>query len=138
MKTATYRRATAIGIAMAAASTNVFAEWLYLSQALDGQATFYVESESLRRSSTRAKMWEMTDFRDPMRLPVGQYLSSKERKEYDCSAEATKILYVTTYAERMGTGRVVTSINTEEFEKWRPIVPGSVDEAKWKMACSRR
>ena len=138
MRISSHITLTIVGIALAFAPTIARAEWVRVGNALNGELTYYFESGSQRINGTWVRMWEMTDLRNPIAVrPSGrQYLSSKEHKEYDCLRETRRVLYVVLYAENLGGGTTVMSGDTEKTADWSPIVPGSIDEQKWKVACS--
>ena len=64
------------------------------------------------------------------------YLSSKAQTEYDCAEAQSRILVVYVYSGQMGRGTQV-GYDTDPT-KWRPVMPGSVDQAMWKVACGKQ
>ena len=63
----------------------------------------------------------------------GPLLSTQARSEFDCSQVRSRVLALTDFSGNEGSGKVVYSNSAEQ--KWEPVVPGSVSQTLWKVAC---
>jgi hypothetical protein len=67
------------------------------------------------------------------------YKSTKNLFAFDCKSEESTLVSGFNFSEPMGGGKVVGSYTLQKIDwKWEPIVPDSVTEYLWKMACSKR
>lgn len=70
-----------------------------------------------------AKMWVLTDFKNPRRVGNGpQYLSSADLNEFDCRAGQHRIVSFTEYSGYMGSGTVGASMSY--INAWEEICAG--------------
>jgi len=118
---------------LAVVSTSAVAEWVHI---VDNKATgtsYYINSDIIRKSSNKVKVWELIDLKKAVNSSEKKYISAKLHTEYDCKEEQTRILYSVLYAGNMGAGEIIRSYYTSE--KWSPIVPDSVGTPLLKYAC---
>jgi hypothetical protein len=114
------------------ASAAAWADWIPVSVA--DEHISYINPTTIRRSGDQARMWGLHDYKTAKPLGKRQYMSMKAQSEYDCKDERLRILYTTMSAENMGGGETVYSSDGVP-SNWVPIVPGSVGETLWKIAC---
>jgi hypothetical protein len=62
--------------------------------------------------------------------------SFKTLEEYDCKEEKSRRLQLIFYPESMGGGLAVS--NNSEHGKWEAIIPDTVGEFMWKIACGKK
>ncbi len=113
------------------------ADWEYTIETNTG-STSYHDKSSIRRSGVSVKMWMMTDFSSAQTSGGRKYKSSKRFVDYNCAEETFALISVVNYSGSMGEGGVVRSMTWQERElEWEPLVPGTVVEAMWKIACGK-
>ena len=99
----------------------------------------YAHPASIRKKSGLVKMTNLLDFRDPQtdQSIGGQpYLSQREQREYDCKDARYRLLRFSLHSGHMDTGRIVRSVPASR--EWSAVVPGSLGEALWNLACGRK
>jgi hypothetical protein len=116
-------------------SIDVFAELMQVGENKD--LTLYVYPTTIRATGAKVKMWDMTEFKRGMESHAasGYYWSSKSLVEYNCEEEESRILTFSHFSEPKGQGRVLYSL--EEPGKWKPIMPESMGQTLWKIACDK-
>jgi hypothetical protein len=116
-------------------STNTMAEWSAVG-AGDYIATAYADRATIKRNGAMVSMSGMYDFKRQDYTPEGKGLySTVVLREYDCDKRRVRLLSSIDFAGQMGTGAAVdTSTHTG---RWEDVVAGALDEAFWKIACSR-
>ena len=113
----------------------VYAEWVLLGTADDG-THFYVDRDTIRRKGDLVKMWALFDYNAIHTDPGGSFLSVNMQKQFDCAEERARLLAFTDYSGNMGSGKVVYSDSDER--KWEPIIPRSINQALWQIACGKQ
>jgi hypothetical protein len=117
-----------------------WAGWEYTGTSSDDAITYYHDKSTIRRNGVIVKIWEMKEYSTAQtNSESNRYQSDKILWAFNCREETKTITSIVEYAGSMGTGSVVSSITAEEsWLKWSPIVPGSVAEVTWKIACSKK
>jgi hypothetical protein len=82
------------------------------------------------------KIWALRDYKTIRTGAGGLFLSGKDQYEYACAEEHTRVLAFTEFSGNMGNGNVVHSNSVEG--KWEPVIPGSIDQGLWKIACGKK
>ena len=123
-----------IAALLAVFSTSVMAEWTAVGSA--DTDTIYADLSTIRKSGDRVKMWALLDFKVIQTLVDKRYLSEVSQSEYDCKEETSRLSALIFYSKNMGAGEVVYSSGAMHEEP-RPVSPGSVDEALFKVACGK-
>ncbi len=120
-------------------STNVFAEWTDVAGNDAAGLTKYVDLEKINRQSNKVKMWQLSDFKTVQIFAEDntRYLSSVSRYEYDCEEETARQLDLYWYSGNMRGGEVVYSHSNIQNQA-ESIVPGSVGETLYKIACGKK
>ena len=113
-----------------------YAEWEKIGSGEDGGFVVYVDLDSVRRKGNVVKIWRLFDLKTTKTWRGISYLSSKGFDEFDCTDEQSRILASYLYASQMGRGQILHSDSNPG--KWEPIMPGSVDQVLWKVACGKR
>jgi hypothetical protein len=117
-------------------SQPAWAGWVELGSAGAGTEkafTHYIDPETVRKTPNGRRAWMMNDFERPQPDPSGSYRSSKELEEFDCAGERNRTLQGSAFSGQMGTGLVVTSLDSAG--RWLIVSPGSVAEAQLKAVC---
>ena len=114
------------------ASFGAMAEWTEVNRS--AKRTTYVDLNTIRRSGHMAKIWTLDDENFPRASRSGAtYLSSRVRNEYDCRDERARMSDLSAHTERMAKGSTVFSYS--EGGEWSSVVPDSIGEAIFKIAC---
>jgi hypothetical protein len=117
----------------------VYAEWIGVGGKVDKGLTIYtvyVDADSISRTGENVTLWALFDYMSIQSIVGGPWLSSKTRREYDCSNERVRLLGYMTFTGNMGSGEPVFS-NSDQ-SPWEPIAPGSIDSGLWEVACSAK
>jgi hypothetical protein len=116
-------------------NTSVMAEWTALKWSHeDGGLTLFVDYTTIRKEGDIAKMLSLVDFKVVEKDEVDLY-SSRAQNEYDCKEKKIRQLYYSLYSDSMGKGKMEHA-NSEHLN-WLPVQPRSMEEAMWKVACSK-
>lgn len=113
----------------------VQAEWELVSGDDSAKLTVYVDRETIRRQGDLVKMWQLYDYKTVQTVAGDSLLSIQRHNEYNCAEPRTRMLAYTWFSSNMGRGRVV--YKTAEEQQWERIIPRSIDQTLWKVACSK-
>ena len=116
-------------------AAQVYAEWELASGDDSAKLTVYVDRDTILRKENLVKMWQLYDYKTVQTVAGDSLLSIQRHNEYDCTGERTRMLAYTWFSSNMGRGRVV--YKTAEEQPWAPVVPRSIDQALWKVACGK-
>jgi hypothetical protein len=120
------------------ATANAWADWTLVGEGeiKEGRLTVYADRETIGRAGDFAKMWSLFDFSIPQLLRgKREYRSVKFQKEFDCGQRQFRVLSLDWYADNMSRGEPIASTSVDS--EWKPVSPGSVDEAVWGAACTQ-
>ena len=128
--------AGAAAAAAAAATTAAAAShWELLGTSVaNGGMDVYLDRSTIRRSGSRAQMWDLWDFKSAHSFEGKPLLSVRNQYEYDCAGTRRRMLSTAGFSGHMGQGAVVGSGNTTLA--WEPIPPGGPIRDYWKIACA--
>jgi hypothetical protein len=111
-------------------STNVMAEWTYISTTPEGDISYYYDFSTIQRTGNKVKVWSLLDNKKPSKTGI---MSFKAQEEYDCSAETVAGLYLITSSDHMSSGSILNSLQVP-YEP-RPIAPDTVFKRILDMVC---
>ena len=121
-------------ILLTVASNAAMADWIPVGN--NTSFTMYADPASIRKEDKRVKMWALTDFKTVnTTTDAKEYRSMKVQSEYDCQAVQSRLLEFSAYSANMGEGEMI--LNKAGLGKWKPVLPGSVIESFWNMACGK-
>ena len=124
-----------MGVLLVCATGTALADWVRIRS--DGTVTVLADSGSVSRSGDMATMWSMINYTTPRKTDDGEdYLSSRQRLEYDCTDKLSRRLEFDRYSDLSGLGRAVYS--NKNASAWSPVTPGSVAGELFKFACSAK
>ncbi len=112
-----------------------YAEWVKVSDGDEAGKTVYVDPATIRRNSNLVKMWQFYDYKTVQTVGGVRFLSAKEQWEFDCAEERSRVLALKEFSGNMGSGTV--AFTNSEVGKWIPVMPGSIGQSVWKVACSK-
>lgn len=100
------------------------------------QADTFFDPKSIRTTDGMAKMWVITNFKEPQRIDGKLHWSSKARIEYDCRNESSRIdgayFYPLPYAKGNVSGMESSS------NEWYPIAEKGLARGLASVACKKR
>ena len=107
---------------------------------VDDDFVLYYDKSTIRQDGVIAKMWVMKNyFTTQMTFDKKSYKSAKNFFHYNCKDELIILFSIALFPESSGRGSSVVSVTLKENEmNWKPVVPGSIDEENWKIACGRK
>ena len=117
-------------------SIPAYAEWVLVSGDDEAGLTVYVDPDTILRKGNLVKMWQLYDYKTVQAVAGDSLLSIQRQNEYDCTDERTRMLAFTWFSSNMGKGRVV--YRTADEQQWEPVIPRSIDQALWKVACGKQ
>ena len=119
-------------------STSVFAEWTRVTESADGDMTAYIDFGTIKRKGNKVKMWYLQDYKAVHSLSRnGEYLSGASYHEYDCEEDTKRMLDLYLYSGNMGDGEIVGS-RTNIKDEAKSVIPGSIEETLFKIACGKK
>jgi hypothetical protein len=115
-----------------------WAEWERISN--DGDSYIYADRETIRKKGNFVEMWRLKNyFRVQDDYSGNKYKSSKLMTRYDCNDRTGAVVSLVHFSEEYGQGDVVFSGTRKKNEiNDEPIVPGSVGEVAWQIACGKK
>lgn len=118
-------------ILLSAICNSAMAEWSYIGD--NDDVTIYVDSSTIKKRGSTAKIWVLFDYKAPRTLQSGaSYLSLKRLNEFDCKKDEERMLSFVIAADHMGKGDALPS---SEKTEWNPIIPDSATAEVSKYAC---
>ena len=128
-------KSAVIGVLLVCATGTALADWVRIRS--DGAVTVLADSASVSRSGDMATMWSMINYTTPRKTDEGEdYLSSRQRLEYDCTDKLSRRLEFDRYSDLSGLGRAVYS--NKNASTWSPVAPGSVVGELFRFACGAK
>ena len=97
----------------------------------------FIDPDTIRHKESLVKRWELFDFNRVQTFGGKSYLSKTLLAEYDCAEEQHRFLAVAYYSLEMGQGVVVYK-NEHQPSRWMPVMPDTVGQALWKLACGKK
>jgi len=83
-----------------------------------------VDFERVRKKNGYYFVWVLTDMKDS-KHDVSSLIT---HQKLDCKSNRTKVLDGTLFSERMGTGRILSSLDSSLLNKWEYSYPKSASE----------
>ena len=117
-----------------------WAGWERIGTSDEGGLTVYVDTSTIRKNGAISRMWELIDVSSVQTNSLGErYMSGKSLQAYNCRDETNALISLVKYSGSMGQGNAVWSGMRQEREwEWEPVVPGSIAETAWKIACGKK
>jgi len=119
-----------------------WAGWERIGEAGDGDVDFeryYYDKSTIRKNGAISRMLHLIDYSIVQADNSARWSSAKVLQAYNCKDETSTIISLDLYSGYMGEGENIYSITRQERElEWEPIVPGSTDEIRLKIACGRK
>lgn len=119
-------------------STNVLAEWTEVFNNTKGDMTVYVDFGTIKKKGHKVKMWDLYDFKTVKNSSKGGFFSQVGLDEFDCEEETSRILTFYNYSGNMRSGDIVYSDTDTDTVKSEPILPDSINQGLFKIACGKK
>ena len=113
---------------LAFVTSPAWAEWVKVRETKD--ATFYIDTATIRKDGHFRKIWEVKDFRE---RDTGGEMSVRFLSEYDCKEERYRVLSLSSHSEPMAGGHIV--ISGDDPSHWVAIPPDTLGEITMKRVC---
>lgn len=123
-----------LAILLIVASTSAMAEWTMWDE--DNSTKQYVDYASIRKTGDMVKMWNLQDHKTIKHEGNIPYLSTKGQDEYGCTSKTWRALSFIVFSGHMGGGKVLYQDVVRGEAK--PVLLGSLGEARWKVACGKK
>ena len=107
-----------------------------MSDSDEAGKTVYVDPTTIRRNSNLVKMWQFYDFKTVQTVGSIRFLTAKEQWEFDCAEERSRVVARKEFSGNMGSGTMVST--NSQVGKWVPVIPGSIGQTVWKVACEKQ
>lgn len=99
--------------------------------------TAYVDPATIKRSGNVVTMWDVLDYKKAQEIPSGKsFQSVRAQTEYSCTDKNLRPLAASAHTDKLAGGGTVHAVS--EPGRWRPVAPGSLDEALWTIACGKK
>lgn len=117
-----------------------WAGWEITDSDSDGKFTAYHDKSTIRKNGSIVKMWSLMNYSAIQNIKsLGKFKSAKGLTAYNCKSEERATISLNYYSDSMGGGEVVFSVTLKENQwSWKPIVPESIVESEWKIACEKK
>jgi hypothetical protein len=115
------------------------AEWLDIGgKVQDGLTVYrvYIDPDNIHRNDDVVTLWALFDYTTIQSIVGGPWLSSKARREFDCTKNRIRLLGYMTFTGNMGSGEPVFSNSNES--QWEPIAPDSIDRKLLEVVCTKK
>ena len=113
-----------------------YAEWVKVGDGDEAGKTVYVDPATIRRNRNLVTMWQFYDYKTVQTVAGIGFLTVKEQWEFDCAEERSRVLALKEFSGNMGNGTVVYT--NSQVGKWLPVMPGSMSQTVWKVACDKK
>jgi hypothetical protein len=112
------------------------AEWVKVSDSDETGKTVYVDPATVRRNSNLVKMWQFYDYKTVQTVGGNRFLTAKEQWEFDCAEERSRVVARKEFSGNMGSGTMVST--NSQVGKWLPVMPASMGQTVWEVACGKK
>jgi hypothetical protein len=118
-----------------ALSQSVFAEWQFLGATADGTA-YLIDPASIKNRGQLVEMLTMQNLRAARKVNGSEFRSAIGHTLYNCSDKTSATTAIRQFSEERGAGKVVGSFKQKSKEIiWDAILPNTIMEKEWRVAC---
>ena len=118
-------------------SSNAAAEWVMAAGDANKHMTVYIHKATIRENYNKVKMWCLYNYKTVQNVDADKFNSYKIQQEFDCKEEQYRGIFIAKYSENMGEGEPIRSGDLG-YQEWSRIIPESVMESLWKIACEKK
>ena len=116
-------------------SSSAAAGWALVGDDIEQGVKTFINKNTISKHGNMAKMWSAVDYESARSVDGKDQLSTISLDEYDCKNEQYRTLTFYWYSHHRGEGELIYSETVPG--KMLPIVPNSVGEIAWKIACGK-
>ncbi len=100
--------------------------------------TVFIDPTTVRKKGSLVSMTSVFDYQQPQEGGPDnkKYLSTRRHFEYDCKQPRAHGISVSSYADHLGKGEPLATINLNG--SWAVIAEGSADDTLWNYACDKK
>jgi hypothetical protein len=110
------------------------AEWTRVGGGENGSSDIYIDIDTIRRDGDKLKLWTMHNFKPLKGKTKPTPLSNKAYWEFNCKEETHRLLAMTIYSGKGGSGSIVDSDHNTN-RAWEPIIPDSIGRMLFDASC---
>lgn len=126
----------ALGLALGLDCSSAQAQWTKVYEF--SKETELVNLDTIQRDGNHVKVWSMKDFKLPYYTNhMEVFRSIKLQTEFNCNEKTMRLVSTTHYSGKSGGGEVVYS-NAYFDKPWLPLIPNSLEEREWELACKHQ
>ena len=96
------------------------------------EIVFYIDPQTIRKDGNYRRVWGIQELKS--RGEDGEF-SRRSQMEFDCKNETQRLLDISTYSEKMISGKAIFSSAVDR--KPLPVLPGTASESMMKIVCVR-
>jgi len=125
---------------LAGMSCNVMAkdETVEVGKGFGGNRAF-AYTDSIHKLGGDVIMWDLLNANTPQNLSGhSPYLSMVSQVQYSCEKKRTRTLYTNYWSQKDGKGDKILFIDNSTLLDWKPVQPGTAQEALFKFACDKK
>lgn len=111
-------------------TTSAWAEWINIGE--NGEATIYIDKESIRKEGNLRKVWQFYDLK--IKNDKGA-MSIRSRIEIDCKNERVRPMSFSAFSEAMLRGTLLAFDDLPD-SRWRDAAPNTPAESAVKISCA--
>jgi hypothetical protein len=127
---------TVLTLLLVVASASVMADWVVVGKAEN--ITVYADPATMHIKGDIVRMQDLADLNSALNTDDGKpYMSTKAQDEFDCDGGLYRTRSLFCYTGNMGKGDVVCTHSDPNHEAWHQVVPKSIIETMWQLACGK-
>ncbi len=120
---------------------SAYADWVAIEKEYQspGLQTVYIDSATIRREGNLVTLVTLTDWewmqgnRSPSR-----FHSTRIKKQFDCVDKRFRLLVISDFYGRMGTGKRMAESLYDSDGDWIPVESESLEQGLWDVACGKQ
>tara|TARA_S200000501_G_C20664664_1_gene673513 strand:- start:33 stop:449 length:417 start_codon:yes stop_codon:yes gene_type:complete len=119
-------------------SSDLKAEWTKVADTGNlGKDNYilFVDFNSIKKEGDISSLWNLKNYKTSQEIAEKVYISNKEKSEYNCARETTRILSFSWFTHPKGRGSMVHT--DSEPTDFRTIFPETIDDVLMKIACGK-
>lgn len=104
-----------------------------------GDGRVFAYPSTIKKAGSDVTMWDQLNASTPQDLPGhSPYLSKTSLVQYACEDLRTRTLYQNFWSQKDATGARILQTDTATLLDWKPVQPGTAQEALFKFACGKK
>ncbi len=113
-----------------------YAEWQFLGATSDGTA-YLIDPSTKKNKGQLIEMHTMQNLRSARLVNGQKFRSAVGQTLYNCSERTSATTWIRQFSGELGEGKVVSSFKQKPNEIiWDAILPNTILEKEWQIACA--